>query len=131
GSKVGEGHGLARVVGATGDTDQVLQTGFTTTAMSAAASGIRAVSGGGQSGRAGTTLPDRLVVEVSDAFGNPKSDVAIAWTVTGGGGVSAANTTTGPDGQASVERTLGTSAGPQTTRASSAGLAGSPVTFTH
>ena len=45
--------------------------------------------------------------------------------------VSAEATQTGEDGLASVVRTLGTAAGEQHTVASSPGLAGSPLTFTH
>jgi hypothetical protein len=51
--------------------------------------------------------------------------------VTGGGSVSAPLTDTDVNGRASVERTLGVTAGTQTTLASANGLAGSPVTFTH
>ena len=54
---------MARV---SGGSDIVLQAGFTAVAVPAEANGIRAVSGGGQSGRVGTKLPARLVVEVTD-----------------------------------------------------------------
>jgi hypothetical protein len=72
-----------------------------------------------------------LVVQVTDGFGNPIAGVNIDWSVDGGGGVSAASTPTDGNGLASVERTLGPTAGQQLTLATSAGLAGSPVTFTH
>ncbi len=64
-----------------------------------------------QSGQVGTTLANPLVVQVADAFGNPIPGVDVVWTVDGGGSVSSATTTTGADGQTSVTRTLGTTAG--------------------
>jgi hypothetical protein len=104
---------------------------FTLTALPESANGIAAVSGNDQSGQVGSTLPAPLVVAVTDGFGNPVEGVAIDWTIDGGGQLSETSTTTGADGQTSVTRTLGTTAGPQHTFASAAGLAGSPVTFTH
>ena len=104
---------------------------FTLTALSESADGIRAVDGDGQSGPVGSTLPQPLLVQVTDAFGNPIPDVEVAWTADGGGSVSASTSTTGGDGRTSVERTLGPAAGIQRTLASVDGLAGSPVTFVH
>jgi PKD repeat protein len=68
---------------------------------------------------------------VTDAFGNPIPGITVNWSVTGGGQVSAASTQTDAAGQTSVQRTLGSTAGEQTTLASADGLVGSPVTFTH
>ncbi|HET7422783.1 MAG TPA: Ig-like domain-containing protein, partial [Gemmatimonadales bacterium] len=67
----------------------------------------------------------------TDGFGNPVAGVTVAWAAVGGGSVSDAETTTDATGSTSVTRTLGPTAGPQSTTATSAGLAGSPVTFTH
>ena len=111
--------------------DEEIAADFTVTALPASAIGLRILSGDGQTGTAGTTLADPLVVEVTDAFGNPLDAVVIVWSVEGGGDVSDAETTTGPDGRASVTRTLGVTSGPQATIATSEGLAGSPATFTH
>ncbi len=55
----------------------------------------------------------------------------VSWAAEGGGSVSEASNQTDADGRASVQRTLGPTAGIQTTMATSEGLAGSPVTFTH
>jgi hypothetical protein len=101
------------------------------TAVSADANELRAVGGEEQSAPAGAVLPQPLVVQVTDAFGNPIGGVPISWSVEGGGGVSASATPTGADGLASVVRTLGGAAGEQRTLATSPGLAGSPVTFRH
>ena len=84
-----------------------------------------------QTGQVGTALASPLVVQIADAFGNPIAGIDVVWTVDGGGSVSSATTTTGADGQTSVTRTLGTTAGTQRTLASVDGLAGSPVTFVH
>src|SRR5689334_10228294 len=93
------------------------------------ASAIAMASGNGQTGAVGTALANPLVVLVTDAQGKPVQGASVAWTVSGGGSVSSASTTTGADGKASVSRTLGPAAGQQTTIATASGLSGSPVTF--
>ena len=129
GTRVGAQQGQVKAL--TTDGSDPPTTSFTLTALPENANGIAVVSGNDQSGQVGSTLAAALVVSVTDGFGNPVEGVAIDWTVDGGGEVSAPSTTTGADGQTSVTRTLGTTAGPQHTFASAAGLAGSPVTFTH
>jgi adhesin/invasin len=128
GSVVGEAAGAARVIAP--ESPAEVEASFTVMALAASANGLAAVSGDGQTGPAGTVLPDPLVVEVTDAFGNPIEGVTITWTP-GGGSVSEASTATDAEGRTSVIRTLGPTAGVQTTLASSEGLAGSPVVFTH
>lgn len=103
---------------------------FTATAGAAGASTLAAVKGDEQTATAGSPLPDSLIVKVTDQFGNPVAGVDIDWTLTGGGTVSAPTVETGNDGQAGIVRTLGPTAGQQTTIATAAGLTGSPVTFT-
>lgn len=117
-------------VRALGDQGQATVT-FSLNALPENANGITAVSGMDQSGQVGTALANPLVVQIADAFGNPIPGIDVVWTVDGGGSVSSPTTTTGADGQTSVTRTLGTTAGPQATLASVEGLAGSPVTFVH
>ena len=129
GSTVGEVAGSVRVVAPEGPA--VVDTTFTLTAVAASANGLSVVSGQDQAGAAGTDLAEPLVVEVTDAFGNPAAGVPIAWTAEGGGAVSEPSTTTGADGRTSVTRTLGSVAGTQSTLATSEGLAGSPAVFTH
>ncbi|MGH8938645.1 MAG: Ig-like domain-containing protein, partial [Actinomycetes bacterium] len=129
GSQVGEATGAAKVVVAEGRAP--IETSFTTTAVPASANGLSPVSGNDQIGPAGSALPEPLVVEVCDAFGNPVEGVAIAWAAVGGGSVSEASTTTDDDGRTSVTRTLGSASGSQSTQASAEGLAGSPATFLH
>jgi adhesin/invasin len=114
----------------TGSQDPALAVAFHASAISADANAITAVSGDGQSAPVGTALPAPLVVQVADGFGNPIAGVTVTWTAGGGGSVSATTTTTGADGRAQVTRTLGPTAGTQTTDAAAAGLAGSPVRFT-
>ncbi|MEP6688147.1 MAG: Ig-like domain-containing protein [Gemmatimonadales bacterium] len=101
------------------------------TAVSADANELLLASGDSQSAPVGAPLPQPLVVQVTDAFGNPIAGVPIGWTVEGGGSVDDAATLTGPDGFASVERVLGPDAGTQRTIANAPGLAGSPLTFVH
>jgi hypothetical protein len=102
---------------------------LTATANPAGAASIAMVSGNNQTGTAGSALTDSLVVVVRDAAGNPVPGVSVAWSAAGGGSVSAPTVVTGPDGHSAVRRTLGSTAGAETTVASSTGLSGSPVTF--
>jgi Big-like domain-containing protein len=98
-----------------------------------AAAGVPAllalVRGDAQLAPVGTALPESLVVRATDAAGNPVEGVRVTWSPGGGGSVSADVNATGADGRAGVQRTLGPTAGLQTTRAEVPGIAGSPVTF--
>jgi len=70
-------------------------------------------------------------VVVRDASGYAVPGGAVNWSVaSGGGSVSAASTTTGSGGVASVNWTLGVLAGTNTVRATASGLTGNPITFT-
>jgi PKD repeat protein len=129
GTTIGTQTGRARVV-IDGDAEAPKAT-FTAIVLSEDADGMAAVSGDDQSGPAGSTLPLPLVVQVTDEFGNPIANVPVSWMAQGGGTVSSAVVNTNGQGRASVQRTLGPTAGQQTTVASSEGLAGSPVTFVH
>jgi len=104
---------------------------FEAVALPAAPDTLFTTSGDGQSGVVGGELNLPLVVQVTDRFGNPISGVAVAWEALGGGSVSAAGTVTDASGEASVRRVLGEDPGPQKARATSPGLHGSPVEFTH
>ncbi len=129
GSTVGATSGTFRVVAPEGPVE--VTTGFTVTAVAASANGLAIVSGDDQTGAAGTELLLPLVVEVTDAFGNPIPNVPITWSAVGGGSLNRTETVTDAEGRTSVIRTLGPASGTQTTLASSEGLAGSPVTFIH
>ena len=102
---------------------------FTATAGASTASNLALVSGDAQTAVAGSPLPDSLVVKATDGNGNPVAGVEVTWVVVGGGAVSSPTVATGPDGRSAVKRTLGATAGAQSTTASATGLAGSPVTF--
>ncbi|HEU4587994.1 MAG TPA: Ig-like domain-containing protein [Gemmatimonadales bacterium] len=114
----------ARVVGA-----DALRAVFTATAQPGGPAGLTRVRGDGQSATAGAPLPDSLVVRATDAKGNAVVGLAVTWAAIGGGAVSPASTTTGADGRAATQRTLGPTAGPQTTMASASGVPGSPLEF--
>ena len=74
----------------------------------------------------------RPAVAATDQAGNPVPGVPVLFAVTGGGGaISGASQTTGEDGIAIVGSwTLGSTVGSNTLSAASAGLEGSPVSFT-
>jgi plastocyanin len=85
-------------------------------------------SGDNQQGNAGATLPDPLRVSVTKD-GAAVSGKTITWQVTAGGGsVNPTSGTTGGDGIATTVVTLGNAQ--MTITASSAGVSGSPVSFT-
>ncbi len=91
---------------------------------------IASAGGDGQTAPIGTVLPLPLVILVTDAEGRPVPNVAVTWNAIGGGTVSSSSVKTNNDGQASIQRTLGTHTGTQTTVAMVSGLSGSPVMFT-
>src|SRR5207248_1128337 len=82
------------------------------------------VSGGTQTDTIRRSLAP-LTVRVSDAFGNPVSGVAVAWSKTSGGGaLGSATSTTSSDGVASNSYTLGTTPGAEGVSATTAGVTG-------
>lgn len=93
-------------------------------------------SGNNQSGTVGTALGSPFVVTVTDAGGNPVSGVSVTFAINSvpggatGQSLSTTGTTTAANGQASTKLTLGNAIGAYTVTATSAGLTGSPVTFT-
>ena len=129
GTTVGRQTGQVRVAVPDGRAPILAQ--FSAVALSENANNMAAVAGQDQTGHVGHPLDDRLVVEVTDGFGNPVAGVEITWTAAGGGSVSETVVPTGEDGRSRVERTLGTIVGQQTTIAEAQNLAGSPVVFTH
>jgi Domain of unknown function (DUF4082)/Bacterial Ig-like domain (group 1) len=96
--------------------------------VAVAVSTITKVSGDNQTGTAGTSLTNPLVVQVKNSAGNPQSGVTVSFAVTGGGGsVSPASAVTNASGQASTTLTLGASSGTNTVSATAAGVGS--VTF--
>ncbi len=90
-----------------------------------------ALSGGGQSGVAGTALASPFVARLTDGFGAPASGVNVTWSVTAGGGsLNGTTGTTDVDGRVQATLTLGSTAGTNTVRVTRGGVSGSPVTFT-
>jgi hypothetical protein len=130
GTTVGPQAGQVRVV-APAPTGEPVQASFSAMALSENANSMAAAGGQDQTGHVLQPLDDRLVVEVTDGFGNPVAGVPITWAAAGGGSVSADIVPTDEDGRSRVDRILGPTVGQQTTLASSEGLAGSPVVFVH
>jgi len=90
-------------------------------------------AGNGQSGSAGSRLPDPLCTNVKDAAGNLILGVAVSYSVATGGGTLEAptNPVTGADGIAiSGVWTLGATVGPQTVVASVSGATSAIFTAT-
>ena len=75
---------------------------------------VSIVSGGSQSGRAGSMLPDPIIAEVTDAGGAPIEGVGVGFTPeTGHGTADPASATTDSLGQARAAWTVGDSVGTQ------------------
>ena len=96
---------------------------------------IELISGSGQSGYVGETIPYPLVVKVTDKHGNAVDSVSVQFQVVSGDamfgvGQTTVNTTTSSLGLASTPVTLGYITGPVTIEAISPLLEGSPVVFT-
>jgi adhesin/invasin len=88
---------------------------------------LRQVSGDGQSAPINSTLPDLLLVQVTDQYNNGVGGVSVEWrTCDGRGELEQA---TDGNGLASAAQSTGTVAGNFCVRASSTGLDGSPVEF--
>jgi VCBS repeat-containing protein len=92
-----------------------------------AAATIVVVRGDGQGAAVGAVLPESLVVRVTDSNGRPVQNQGVTFAVTAGGGsVAPTSTTTGADGVAATQWTLGPTAGPQRTTATATG-SGAPA----
>ncbi len=141
GSSTTDPSGLAAVTWTLGNlagqnTVRASGAGFTTTFTATGSAGPAAVisrqAGDNQTATAGTPVPIDPVVLVQDAHGNPVGGVTVSFAVTGGGGSIVSGTAiTSPQGTATGGAwILGPLAGTNLLRASSAGLGGSPLTFT-
>jgi hypothetical protein len=103
------GNGTAQI---TATVETITQT-VTVTVQQAPVSPI-AVAGNAQTAKVLTALPQALQVKIEDRLGNAISGATVAFTVvTGGGTLSAASATTAAGGLASVQWTLGKTAGSQ------------------
>lgn len=100
----------------------------TASATAAAPAALVVISGDAQVGSPGAEATEPLVVEVRDAYANPRNGVVVSWSVEGGGSLSAAKDTTDVNGRASVVWTLG--AGNNIASATIAELSGVTAPFT-
>ena len=107
---------------------------FTATGTAGGAGSIAVSAGDNQTATVNTAVATAPAVIVRDQFNNPVAGVAVVFAVGSGSGTSSitgADQTTNASGIATVGSwTLGRTTGGYTLTASSAGLTGSPVTFT-
>ena len=81
-------------------------------AASTGTAGIQIISGNSQSTPIHTAFPSPLVVEVTNAQGNPMSGAQVSWSITPGlGTLSSTSTQTGSNGQTSITVTAGGAVG--------------------
>ncbi|MFA6165657.1 MAG: hypothetical protein WC700_03505 [Gemmatimonadaceae bacterium] len=119
-----QGRGTAKVYALllTGPADSAVVT------VTLPASQLQLVSGGGQTGPAGSTLATPVVARVVASDGIGVSGVTVTFAASGGGTVAPASAVSTADGSVSTQWTLGPTAGAQTLTVTSAGLTGSPLT---
>ena len=105
---------------------------FMATGVTGGPTDIAVSAGDNQTATVNATLPIDPAVLVTDAGGNPVQGVTVTFAVASGGGTANGLTrTTNASGIAAVGSwQLGTTAGVNTLTATSAGLNGSPITFT-
>jgi Bacterial Ig-like domain (group 1) len=102
---------------------------FKAMAQPAAAEALVTVGGDRQSGQVSAVLTDSLSVRAVDHFGNGVGGVEVTWRAGGAGSVSPASVTTGADGKAATQLTLGDRSGAFRPTAATEGLQGSPLSF--
>jgi hypothetical protein len=86
------------------------------------------IDGNGQEGVVGQELPEQLVVEVRDQYGNAVgAGVSVSWQPNDGGTADPTSSSTSGNGRATTSWTLGSTPGAQTLDASVTGV--TPVTF--
>ncbi|HEX6039299.1 Ig-like domain-containing protein, partial [Longimicrobium sp.] len=113
---------------------------FRATGLADVPAAVAARAPAARAGSAGQAVADSLEALVTDAHGNPVAGAPVVWTVpAGGGSVSPGTTTTGADGVARTQWTLGLDLGAQQTaeaaispavRATFTATAGLPVAAT-
>jgi hypothetical protein len=103
---------------------------FKAMAQPGAAEALVIAGGDGQTGQVSAVLTDSLSVRAVDQFGNGVAGIEVTWRSGGGGSVSPASVTTGPDGRAATQLTLGDRSGVFRPSATADQLQGSPLSFT-
>jgi hypothetical protein len=124
GTESGPKQAEARVVGVPGR----LAVTFSATADPAPPDSLDIVGGNNQAGQIGDLLPDSLEVALIDDYGNPIEGADVQWA-SQNGSVSSSVVTTGSNGRAAVQWTLGLIPGTQRVTATYGSVNGSPVTF--
>ncbi len=126
GRVVGAARGVARIRASlvTGQAADALVT------VNPVVGSITIQGGNGQSGQAGTSAPQPLVVKATATDGLGIAGVVIDFAIqSGGGSLTASQVTTDANGIASVGYSFGQAPGPVTITASAAGASGSPLTY--
>ncbi|HEU4566279.1 MAG TPA: Ig-like domain-containing protein [Gemmatimonadaceae bacterium] len=104
-----------------GAAGQPLTVAFSATSVAGTASKVVLVSGDAQSATVATTLPQPIVVRVTDAYDNALSGITVDFS-TAAGSIAPASAVTDASGLASAQWTLDTIAGAQSGSASGTGL---------
>jgi adhesin/invasin len=105
---------------------------FTATGVVGAPALIGVIDGNGQAATVNTNVPSAPMVQVTDAFGNAVSGVAVTFAVgSGGGSITGGSQTSDENGYATLGSwKLGTTSGAQTLTVTSTAIAGVTTTIT-
>jgi hypothetical protein len=137
-STVSNGSGVATTsatLGTTGGLNTFTATvaGLTGSPVTFSATGAKNLAlnaGNNQTGTAGNLLPIPIAVKITDNASNPVAGITVTWSViSGGGSVGNVSTVSNGSGVATTTATLGSTAGPNSFRATVTGMTGSPVSF--
>lgn len=110
--------------------DELAPVEFTAIGVPGPPAALERISGSGQSGPPGGTLPSPLRLRVQDAFGNGIQGISIRFaTQPGNGSVGPQTPVSGPDGTVTTNWTLDAVEGTQVARAASLGPALNEVIF--
>jgi adhesin/invasin len=105
-------------------------TTFKAIAQAGNAEQLVVAGGDGQNAQVSAVLAESLAVRAVDHFGNGVAGIEVTWQASGGGSVSPRSVTTGADGRAATQLTLGDRPGAYRMAARAEGLEGSPLSFT-
>lgn len=126
GQTAGAQEATATLAGATGSPQT-----FTATGEADVAANLVTVSGADQAGLISTAAAAPLIVQITDQFDNGVAGTAVDFAVTAGDATAApGSANSSATGEAQTTITFGPTAGEVTVTATSAGLTGSPQTYT-
>jgi hypothetical protein len=125
---LGTGLGVDSVTASVSDGNTLINAIFTANAVAGPVAKIVIVSGDAQSAAAGSALPAPIVVQVTDAYGNPVAGATVTWAAATGT-LAAVTSVTDANGRATNALTLGGTAGADPVTVTATGTSGPVATI--